>query len=167
MDHFQDPYFRPTRPPSEFSYMVDTAWTSKQRSTDITSRTYDHMSHYPKPLHNAPTQLCSLHPKTMLTIFTGFKKWLSLPCASLVESQDLRLNCLRTVDNLLYASSIHQEQWPYESSRGGSLPWSGQDVLKLIILVIRCGNEMHPILNTQLAIKETKAAELKQIGQVG
>jgi hypothetical protein len=156
MDHFQDPRSRPARPESQFSHMVDTAWTSKQRQTNITTRTYDHMSHYPKPLNNEQSQLCSLHLKTMLTIFTGFKTWLSLPCASLVESQDLRLNCLRTVDNLLTTPSVQHEPWSYDTPSAGSLPWSGQDVLKLIILVIRCGNEMHPILSSQLAAQEVQ-----------
>ena len=158
MDYFQEPFLRPTRPPSEFSKMVATAWTSKQRQTDITTRTYDHMSHYPKPLNSESSEVYSLHPRTMITIFTGFKKWLSLPCASLVESQDLRLNCLRTVDNLLTASSAHQDEWSCQTSSTKSLPWSGQDVLKLIILVVRCGNEMHPILNSQLPSKEAKSA---------
>jgi hypothetical protein len=156
MDHFQEPHFRPTRPPSEFSNLVETAWTSKQQQTNLTTRTYDHMSHYPKPLNNEQ-KLCPLHPKTMLTIFTGFRTWLSLPCASLVESQDLRLNCLRTVDNLLTTSSVLQKQSLCELSGAGSLPWSGQDVLKLIILVTRCGNEMHSILSSQLAAQERNA----------
>jgi hypothetical protein len=82
---------------------------------------------------------------------------LSLPCASLVESQDLRLNCLRTVDNLLTTSSVLQKQSLCELSGAGSLPWSGQDVLKLIILVTRCGNEMHSILSSQLAAQERNA----------
>jgi hypothetical protein len=165
MDHFQEPHSRLTRPLSEFSHMVDTAWTSKQQQTNITTRTYDHMSHYPKPLNNEQSQLCSLHPQTMLTIFTGFRTWLSLPCASLVESQDLRLKCLRTVDNLLTTSSIHHEQWSCGTPSARTLPWSGQDVLKLIILVIRCGNEMHPILSSQLAAQERSAVDLRQVSR--
>lgn len=165
MDYFQEPFCRPTRPPSEFSDMVATAWRSKQRQTNITTRAYDHMSHYPKPLNNENCQLYLLHPRTMITIFTGFKKWLSLPCASLVESQDLRLNCLRTVNHLLTASSAHQDEWLSQSSSTESLPWSGQDVLKLIILVVRCGNEMHPILNSQLPTGETSVVELEGAGK--
>ncbi|KAH0286337.1 hypothetical protein KCU62_g6881, partial [Aureobasidium sp. EXF-3399] len=158
MDYFQEPFLRPTRPPSEFSSMVATAWRSKQRQTNITTRTYDHMSHYPKLLNNESSEAYSLHPRTMITIFTGFKKWLSLPCASLVESQDLRLNCLRTVDNLLATSSAYEDKWSCQTSSTRSLPWSGQDVLKLIILVVRCGNEMHPILNSKLPSTEANVA---------
>lgn len=161
MDYFQDLHFRPERPPSELSEIVATAWASKQRQTDVTTRTYDHMSHYPRPLHNRDAHDSLLHPRTMLTMFTGFKKWLMLPCASLVESQDLRLNCLRSVDNILAAASPHEKVWSQKASTAGCLPWSGQDVLKLIILTIRCGNEMHPILNSTAPASTPKVVGLQ------
>lgn len=156
MDYFQDLHFRPERPPSELSQIVATAWASKQRQTDVTTRTYDHMSHYPSPLYSRASHDSLLHRRTMLTMFTGFKKWLTLPCASLVESQDLRLNCLRSVDNILAAASPYKESWSHGASITGCLPWSGQDVLKLIILTIRCGNEMHPILNSSAPALTTR-----------
>ncbi|KAI5194067.1 hypothetical protein AUEXF2481DRAFT_450724 [Aureobasidium subglaciale EXF-2481] len=151
MDYFQEPIFRPTRPPSEFSELVNTAWVSKQQQSDITTRTYDHMSHYPRPLYDEQQKPISLHPRTMMTIFNGFKMWLSLPCASLLENQEMRMTLLRSLDSLLDTPTLIRKQWSSRSSDLVNLPWSGQDVLKLIILVVRCGNEMHPVLNTLAA----------------
>ncbi|KAI5272032.1 hypothetical protein E4T47_04698, partial [Aureobasidium subglaciale] len=151
MDYFQEPVFLPTRPPSEFSELVDTAWVCKQQQSDVTTRTYDHMSHYPRPLNDEQQKPISLHPRTMMTIFNGFKMWLSLPCAHLLEDQEMRMTLLRSVDSLLDTPTLVRKQWSSRSSELANLPWSGQDVLKLIILVVRCGNEMHPILNTLAA----------------